>query len=249
MLNCAERMKNHHQLFALGLAASLSVFGAGCFKSSTPVPITQKTPAPATQKTTKPAQPSSNPPVISFGTDNVANTTINNELTQILKNFAETKSFRTSFSIPSSQGTVSTTMDFIRPNRFRGTMNIGSMNAEIVVVDQNVYMRTTASKWSDLSGSDMAKPVTDTLKNAMGGNNSLDKMIVDPNTVVKKEQDTSRNCTQYTAVVRSAQGAPSTLNICAVDQLPKYVDITSDSGKVSFLYYDYNALFMIERPM
>ncbi len=243
-------MKKTSSLFVIGAIATLSIFGAGCGKSSTPATPTPTKQAPTATKTPTPVtKPSSNPAVITFGTDNVANTTVNNELTQILKNFAQTKSFRTSFSLPSSQGNVSTTMEFLRPNRFRGMMNIGSLNTEIIVVDANVYMRTTGSAWTDLSNTDTAKPVTDTLKNAMGGTNSIDKLIVDPNTVVKKEQDTARNCMQYNAVVRTPQGTPATLNICAVDNLPKYVDVTSDSGRLTFQYYDYDALFLIEKPM
>lgn len=128
-------------------------------------------------------------------------------------------------------------------------MSLGDVQTEIVVIDTNVYMKTNGTKWMDLSGSDMGKPVSDTLKNAMGGDNSLDKLIVDPNTVVKKEQDTARNCMQYSAVVTSPKGSPASLNICAVDNLPKYVDVTTDTGKITFEYYDFNSLFLIEKPM
>lgn len=228
-------------------SVAISLFGAGCGK---PVQKTPAAPVKAPVQAPKPTTPSQNPPVIAFGSDQSANIAINNELTAILKAFRNAKAFRTKFYVPSSNGTITTDLDYVRPNRFHSIMRLsGKPNTEVIVVDDSVYMRAEGGAWFDLTGTDTAKSIGGSLRSSMNGDASLDKIGVDPGTVVTKTEDTARSCTKFTSLVRSQSGSPASLEICAVNGLPKYVDITTDTGTISFEYYDFDALFLIERPM
>ena len=216
-----------------------SLTGAGCFKKK-PEPVAVPQPKPA----------SANPSVVAFGTSQTGDAAINAELDAILKNFRSVKSFRMRFSYSTPQGLLTSTLEYLRPNRFRGIMQIANQPAtEVIVVDQSLYMRPTGGRWVDLSGTESAKAVGSSLQSALSGNASLDNIGVDPNAVVKKTRDDGRQCDLYKASVKSQDGTPAALEICAAGQLPKFVTITTQQGPFTFEYYDYNTLFLIEKPM
>lgn len=220
---------------------TVSLLGAGCSKKTE-----SKQPSPQAQK-----QPTSsqNPPVIVFPNSASPNATVNDELNAIIQKFRELKSFRIKFTLPSAQGDVSSSLSFLRPNRFSGTMQLGTQPpTDIIVVDDSLYMRTQGSKWLDLSGTQTASVLSNALRSALNGDTSLDKVGIDAGVSVKKSRDESRSCDLYKAVVRSSDGSPASLEICAISGLPKYVTITTQKGPFSFEYYDYNVLFLIERP-
>lgn len=216
-----------------------SLTGAGCSK---------KKPEPAPAPQPKPA--SANPAVVAFGTTQTGDAAINAELDAILKNFRQVKSFRMRFSYSTPQGLLTSTLEYLRPNRFRGLMQVASQpSTEVIVVDQSLYMRPTGGKWVNLSGTESAKAVGASLQNALSGSASLDKIGVDPNAIVKKTRDDGRKCDLYKSSVKSQDGTPGELEICADNQLPKFVTMTTQQGPFTFEYYDYNTLFLIEKPM
>ena len=230
------------------VSASLSLFGAGCSKSQTSVTPSLTSQATATAQTT--ATPSKNPVVVSFGGSQAPDQSTNDELNAILKAFHEVKSFHIHFSLPSTQGSVSSDLIFQRPNRFTGTMQVANQpSTEIIVVENSLYIRTAGSKWYDLSGTSMATQLGTSLQSALNGKTSLDKIGVDPNVNVKKTHDAARNCDAYDAVITATDGQPASLSICATNGLPKFVTITTQQGPFTFEYSDYNKIFDIEKPM
>ncbi|MEK7116293.1 MAG: hypothetical protein AAB879_02780 [Patescibacteria group bacterium] len=224
---------------ALGISLLLfSLTGVGCLKKRVPtIP--------------PPSQPLTNTPaVVSFQPSKTSDTSTNAELDAILKNFRSVKSFRMKLAYATPQGDFTSTLEFLRPHRFRGLMQIANQAAtEIIVVDDSLYMRSSGGKWTDLSGTEAAKVVGSSLKNSLSGDSSVEKIGVDPDAVVKKTRDDARRCDLYKARVRSTDGSPADLEICAADGLPHFVTLTTQHGPFTFEYYKYNELFLIEKPV
>ncbi len=225
------------RLFVAALLV-LAFTGAGCLKQKAPTPPTPQPTAPST------------PPVVTFETTETGDAAINAELDFILKNFRTVKSFRMKLTSEAPQGELKSTLEFLRPDRFRGTMQLASQpSMDIVVVEDSLYLRPQNGAWVDLSGTSSAKSVGTALRNALSGDASLDKIGVDPSSIVKKTRDDGRQCDLFKATVKTPDGKPAALEICAANGLPHYVTITSAQGPLTFEYYDYNALFLIERPI
>jgi hypothetical protein len=218
------------------LAASL-LFGAGCSK---PVPA----PTPAKQ------QPSSNPSVILFPPSGAPELSVNQELQKILENFRDLKSFRTKYSMATPQGQVAGQFDFIKPDRFKGQMTLGTAGTtDIVIIGESIYIRANNGNWVNYSKAPSAKTISDALKKGMGGSSNLEALGVNDNAIVKKTRDEERKCDLFKATVKNAEGAVVSLELCADNKLPKYVQISTPQGPVNIEYYDYNSLFLIEKPI
>ncbi len=215
----------------------LPLMGVGCFNKR----------APTTPPPSKPL--ARTPSVVAFESSQTGDASINAELDTILKNFRGVKSFRMKLTYATPQGEFASTLEFLRPRRFRGVMQIANQTAtEIIIVDDSLYIRPSGGTWTDLSGTEAAKAIGASLRNSLSGDTGLDALGVDPSAVVKKMRDDTRACDLYRAAVRSQDGKPASLEICAIDRLPKYVTITTEQGPLTFEYFDYGKLFLIERP-
>ncbi len=224
--------------FALSLL-SLSLLGLGCSAKPEAKPVAPK-PQPKS---------SQNPSVLLFPAEAKPNPTVNEELQEILTNFRNANSLRTTFDMTTSQGQVKGNFQFIRPNRFKGTMEAQGSNLDIVVVDDSLYLKAGNSPWGNLSNQPSSKGLTDTLRKALSGNSTFDAAGANSQALVTKNHDDARSCDAYKTTAKTAEGAIVSIEICAENKLPKYVSMTTDQGPVRISYTDYNKLFLIEKPL
>lgn len=212
------------------------LFGAGCRSAAMPAAQT-----PAAPSSNTPYIPPSEPPKILDP---------RTELRNAIVAFTQVKSFRTKVRVSSSQGEMKAVLEFNKPNRFRGTVELGkSETAEIIVVDTSLYMRVNQQQWLNLSKTSSAKTIGDTLKNALNGDSNLEAIGLDESTPVTKAFNAERGCDMYETSVKSLDGKTNPVHVCVRDGLPKYLDLTTPQGPVYLEYYDYNALFLIEKPL
>jgi hypothetical protein len=217
----------------LFLAFALACVGAGCAKS--PSGSAQK---PSTNSS------SSNPSAQNTPRDPRA------ELRAAMSRFKATKSFRTKVSIQTSQGEMDATLEFAKPNRFRGTIQpSGGNTTEIIVVDNSLYMRVNGQKWINLSSTPSAKTIGETLRNALQGDASLDTLGVDTTANIQVSRDNARECDDYKTTVKAPDGSLVDVDLCLSNGLPRFLDMTPKQGPIHLEYYDYNAVFLIEKPL
>lgn len=223
----------------LCLLIAVALVGAGCAKR------------PASQAPAEP-QSASTPTSTAFPTFRPTEKALTpkQELAQALTRFTGLKSFRARVRMTSSQGEITGTLEFARPNRFRGSLKAGEAAAnDIIVVERDLYMRLPPLPWLKLSDTEGGKKMADRMQSTMNGELSIDKLVVDENLVVEKSRDDTRGCDQYATMMKDAQRTDIPVTICIVDGLPKYADIKAKQGDAHVEYYDYNAMFLIERPM
>lgn len=231
-------MQNRYPLLPLILFSFIAVFGAGCVKKA------------ETPKQPPTAPKSENPSVVVFQRTEQPNPTINAELERVLKNFRAAKSFRLKFARQTDKGSLTANLDFQKPKRFRGTIRIQNLPAtELILVDQALYLRPGGASWVNLTGTEAARTLSESLNTVLSGEKSLDAVLVEPTAYVRKDRDPDRACDRYKTTSRGADGSVAALDICAKNGLPSYVQITTDNGPFLLEYYDYNALFLIEKPL
>jgi|GEM_PF-3375509 len=217
----------------------LALFGLGCNKQNTPTQAPQKVVA----------KPSANPAVLLFPPASKPNPTVNDELKEVLKNFREANAVHTKFEMSSQQGPLKGDFYVIRPNRFKGTMDTSGGKVEIVIVDNSFFLKADGSQWLDFSNQPSSRAMTDTLKRAMSGNSALDSTGSSDTTLITKTRDESRGCDLYKTTAKAGDGSIVSLEICAENKLPKFVDMTTPQGPVRISYTEYNGLFLIEKPL
>ncbi|GEM_PF-643111 len=232
------------QLIPILVIASLSLFGLGCQKKS----------ATSATSTTKLLQPMtvtpSNQGVLTLPPASAPDSNVNTELSDSLNSFRALKSFRVKFTMVTPQGRLKANLEFVKPNRFRGVLEVGQASkTEIIAVDDSLYLRANNSQWANLSNTQAAQALRASLKQALSGDTSLDKIKLDETALVKKSRDEARQCDLYKTTTRNATSNTTVIEVCAVNGWPKYVSIQGDTHPIEFEYYDYNKVFLIERPV
>lgn len=173
------------------------------------------------------------------------------ELRTAIQKFQTVKSFRTKVLLTTAQGKLNAILEFQKPNRFRGTIDIEKTGtAEIVAVDSSLYMRVNGQNWLNLSKTPSAQSIGDTLRGALSGDANLDILGSGDTTPVTKSRDSANNCDLYTTTAKTVDEKVSyPASVCVRDGLPKFLDLQTPQGPIHLEYYDYNELFLIVKPM
>jgi hypothetical protein len=176
--------------------------------------------------------------------------TYRTELRKAIQNFQNAKSFRASVTAGQADSEIDATLEFSKPDRFRGTIQSkGADTAEIVAVGDSLYMRVNDQQWVNLTKTASAKTIGETLKNALNGDSNLTNLGVDDTLPITKSHDDTNQCDIYQTTVKSSSGTTNTVSICVADGLPKTLDLETAQGPIHLRYYDYNTVFIIVKPI
>lgn len=220
--------------------AAVSLFGLGCAKA-----------APVKKTVTQAQRPvaSSTVPFPTF--PHIDQTlTPKEKLDQILQNFNSTKSFRATVKTNVHGLSVVGAMEFAKPDRFYGLIESASSTndqAEIIVVQNDLYVRTANTNWVNVTKTKGSQTIAVALQNTLSGQDSLEQLDLKNAASITEAQDPVRDCDLYSVHVTDADGDRE-VDICTVDDLPKYMDITKSDGTTSMMFFDYNDVFTIMRP-
>lgn len=224
-------MRNAIVLAALGLA----LVGAGCFGRG---------------QEAAPAQPVANPPAVTAAKKPEKPKDPKAELMAILASFHESKSYRAKFRLPTKDGIVKGTLDHQKPDRFQGTTQLNNSDiSQLVIVGTSLYMKIADSPWTDLSDTKAGRQITANMKNAAQGNTAFSQEHVEKLEVLERYNDELNGCILF--VARSSEAKPEAppIKICAIGGFPKYFELETDMGIYHVDFYDFNSVFLIERPM
>ncbi len=170
------------------------------------------------------------------------------DLVQAIQKFKDTKSFRATVKADVGKGAqLIGGIEFMKPNRFRALIaNSATSTTELIIVDNDLYMRVNTRKWVQLTTSH-SRATGESLRNVMSGNEAIEKQILDDSVTVDKTDDLTRSCTLY-RVHPSDHPSSTTLSVCVTNGLPAYADIPNPNGMTHIHYFDYNAIFTIAKP-
>lgn len=222
------------RLFVYGALVTVVLFGAGCRRTTPPSSTPSSTVDTSTSPT--PAAPTDAERRI--------------ELRQAIEAFKKVKSFRADVTVSPTQGTVKALLEYTKPSRFRGSIHIEKAGeAEMIAVNDALYMRVNGGSWANLSKTPSAKVIGETLRNALNGDSNLENVAVDESLPISVRFDATRNCELYVTQVRTADSSLNDVQVCVADGLPRYLDLQTAQGPIALRYFDYNSLFLIEKPM
>lgn len=218
------------------LLCSFALFGAGCKKAGTPG---------ANGDNNNPAV--FLPPSPPEETENERNL---RELREAITQFQNAKTFRAKLSVSSKDGTTTGQIDIMKPDRFHGTMRVPkeSQTSEVIGVGDTLYARLPDGSWRSISIPSVAKALNDAFRSAVASDSSVIRNALPDGTVVTKRADSGKGCDRYRAELTQTDGTKVNLDMCVSKGLPKLMDLQSPQGTVSVEYFDYNKLFLIERP-
>ncbi len=172
------------------------------------------------------------------------------ELRQAIDAFKKVKSFRADVTVRPAQGSVTALLEYTKPNRFRGTIQIEKAGeAEMIAVGDALYMRVNGGSWANLSKTPSAKVIGETLRNALNGDSNLENVAADESFPVTVRFDAVRGCELYVTQVRAADETLNDVQVCLANGLPRYLDLQTAQGPIALRYFDYNSLFLIEKPI
>lgn len=226
-----------NRFFWVLLAGSLLIIGAGCRRApqSVPTPSSTGESVQTSETMTKPAPTEAERRA---------------ELRQAIDAFKKVKSFRADVTVAPAQGKVTALLEYTKPNRFRGSIQIEKAGeAEMIAVSDALYMRVNGGAWANLSKTPSAKVIGETLRNALNGDSNLENVAVDESLPISVRPDAIRGCDVYATQVRTSDNALNDVQVCVADGLPRYLDLQTAQGPIALRYFDYNALFLIEKPI
>ena len=226
-----------NRFFVSLIVGSLLIVGAGCKRASPPVATSTSTGevAQAPEVVAKPAPTEAERRA---------------ELRQAIDGFKKVKSFRADVTVTPAQGKVTALLEYTKPNRFRGSIQIEKAGeAEMIAVSDALFMRVNGGSWANLSNTPSAKVIGETLRNALNGDSNLENIAVDESLPISVRPDAARGCELYTTQVRTTDNALNEVQVCVSEGLPRYLDLQTAQGPIALRYFDYNSLFLIEKPI
>lgn len=178
------------------------------------------------------------------------------ELREAIQNFENAKTFRAKMSLTSSDGNVSGQIDVMLPDRFHGTMQSPGANgktetSELIGVGDMLYVKAQNSLWAYVKDPVKAKAYAKAFRSSIGNQFSHFFDGQQAALEVKKTHDGSLGCDRYSTTVASATSTSdkAEIQICVSNALPKRITIKAQDGSANIDYFDYNKLFVIERPI
>lgn len=172
------------------------------------------------------------------------------ELRDVLQNFKQSKSFRATVTSGTPGGQIVAKLQIAKPGRFQGMIDTGKGTPfEVIVIDTSMYMRLVGSGWINLSKTSSAKTIAEALREILNVQGNLDVFGVDEAVSITRYPLPAKNCDMYETKLKNAEGVSQESEICVRDGRPASLEIKTAEGPVRIDYYDYNAVFLIERPV
>lgn len=172
------------------------------------------------------------------------------ELREAIEQFQNAKTFRAKLSVSSKDGMTNGQIDIMKPDRFHGTMRTPkeSQTSEVIGVGDTLYARLPDGSWRSVSTPSVAKALNEAFRSAVASDSSVIRNALPDGTAVTKRPDAGKGCDHYRAGLNQPDGGAVNLDMCVSKGFPKFMDLQSPQGSVSVEYFDYNKLFVIERP-
>lgn len=221
------------------LACSLLLLGAGC-KQSTPT-------APSSPTASETESDVFLPPPPSEETENQRNL---RELREAVEAFRTLKTFRAKLTIEGTSGATTGQIDVVKPDRFHGTLRVPkeTQTSEVIGVSDTLYVRLPDGSWSSIQTPAVSKALAEAFRSTVDGNGSVIEAALPDEAIVTKRDDAAKGCTRYQTQITSADTTAADVQICVSKGLPKLMNVQSPQGTIEVEYFDYNTLFVIERP-
>lgn len=171
-------------------------------------------------------------------------------LDEAIKNFRAAKSFRASISQPTAQGALTGEIEYVKPLRLHAMLTeADNQISELIIIGGTVYVRTGKNTW-EMSNDAFAKSFGQTFFTSMlVSDNTLASFGIEDNASITVKADNSKHCKNYSTQYKEEDKSYS-IQFCVNDQKQIVSMVTENKdGSMTTNYKDYNALFLIERPM
>jgi hypothetical protein len=172
------------------------------------------------------------------------------ELRDAVAAFQSVKTFRAKLYVDAPDGKTTGQIDVMKPDRFHGTVDVpdGSQQNEVIGIGTAMYLKQADGTWIQVQSAQLSSELGAAFRSAVDTDNGLVSVKIPDSSDISKSRNQIRNCDEYRTSVSGDDGKPVQLTICVDKGLPKIVEATADAGYVSIEYFDYNKLFVIERP-
>jgi hypothetical protein len=172
------------------------------------------------------------------------------DLLSAMQNFYASKSFRSNVTLKNIRGNV-LKRRWIFKNLNASVVTscfVPGTNVDMVFAEDELFLRFNNEPWANISKIPSAQTIATSMKDSLTGQASLDNLGVDQNLPVKRTADRSRKCDLYRTSLTDKDGKAYEVEICVADGYPKILEIKSASNPLKIEYFDYNAVFLIEKP-
>ncbi len=175
------------------------------------------------------------------------------ELREILSRFRDAKTFRAAFTLETKDGPVTGRIDVMKPDRFHGVVTAPkdgkTDTSEVIGVSRSFYIKLGPDVWTYVKNEKQAALLTKAFRSAADGNTAELSSVIPDTAKVERSTNPTLSCRVYTTTITDAAGATSKLSVCASNGLPKRIEVFPQEGSVTIDYTDFNAMFVIERPL
>lgn len=177
------------------------------------------------------------------------------ELREALSNFGSAKTFRSKMSVTTSAGTVTGQIDVMKPDRFHGTIETktsgGTEKNEIIGIGSMMYVNVGNDLWALVKDPAKSKAYTDAFRSSVSEQASILPSVFPNDSIVTKARDAALDCDIYATTITPPESTstPLALQVCVQNNLPKRITFSPAAGSATVDYFDYNKLFVIERPV
>jgi hypothetical protein len=175
------------------------------------------------------------------------------ELREALQNFREAKTFRAKFSLQTKDGPVSGQIDVTKPDRFRGTVTAPkdgkTETSEVIGVASSFYIKLGPDVWTYVKNQKQAALLTKAFRSAVDGSSSALSAVIPDSATVTRSKNPTLSCQVYTTTLNDEAGNPFKMTVCVAAGLPKRIEIFPSEGSITIDYFDFNKMFVIERPL
>lgn len=229
------------RLLSLSILA-LALMGAGCNKTTPP------TNQPATNPLNGGVQQQAQPSNDNFDEVNPETTYAK----QALLNLTSANSFHSKMVIPGVSEDVIANIIFVKDQGMRGTLAIpsdqGTTIAEIYLTQKEVLFKQGSEGWQNISGSEEAIELTNSLKGSFTFNDDADFILNGSEQYLGKSSGMGCTAYKFRQVTDEGYLQPFTVCISSKD-LPTYVEIETKTARpIRIDYSDINGISAVERP-
>ncbi|MSR85068.1 hypothetical protein EXS71_01335 [Candidatus Uhrbacteria bacterium] len=226
----------------------LTLFGFGCKKDTAmnkaSINSFDQPATTSTQPIKKPTTPTQPTPAAPAPSSDIL------YLKQVMKNLLQVRSFRASMSVPSTDGTLTGEIEFVRQGGLHGTLNLpGQITSEVYLLGQDIFFRTGTSTWINLSAKPEGKKAAELFQSAFSLNADETSIPISNSARVLGISDDPQGCKLYTITQSKSDGSgPQQSQICVKNDLPVYLKAPGDQGIVQVSYRDFNTDIKLNPP-
>ncbi|MDD2785685.1 MAG: hypothetical protein PHS79_02200 [Patescibacteria group bacterium] len=171
-------------------------------------------------------------------------------LANAIKKFRAAKSFRTSITQTSANGTITGVIEYIKPLRLHAVLKTDDKKTlELIIVGETVYVRTSTNSW-EMSNDAFAKDFGRSFFASMLiTDDSISSFGIADDAPITLQANTQKRCTAFKTQYKQDDKMLD-MSFC-IDSTGSIAGMTTKvkDGEIDSSYTDYNDLFSIERPM